>query len=218
MPLQSTVDNEAGAESTPMAVQSPEAAAGTRPFTEEEARRISAELMVAVPLSDTGSRPGPNGHSVHYMEGWRVILQANKIFGFDGWSTQIIRVDVRDVSEVSEQQRYSATVSVQVRVTVRGGAMREDCGSGTALNMYTKGEAITKAEKDGTTDATKRALKNFGNALGLSLYSRQYTSNDRGSFPSYRAGDKRMHPYSNNSSNAANNSGKFGPGTYSEYR
>lgn len=218
MALQRTVDDDdAGAVSTPPSVQSSETTVGLRPFTKEEAQKINTELMTAVSLSDTSSRPGPNGQSVHYMEGWRVILKANKIFGFDGWSIRVVHVDVRDVSESSEQQGYSATVSAQVCVTVRGGAMREDRGSGTAQSMRTKGEAITRAEKDAVTDAIKRALKNFGNALGLSLYSRQYTNSARGSFPPYHAGDKRMYPYSNGNNNNSNNN-KFGSGAYSEYR
>ena len=224
MPLQPAADDDdAVAVPMPLCAQSSETPAVglQQPFTEDQTRKIAAQLMVGVPLSETGSRPGPNGQSVHYMEGWRVILEANKIFGFDGWSTQIVHTDVRDVTEMSEQQqqqRYSATVSVQIRVTVRGGVTREDRGSGTSQNMYTKGEAITKAEKDAVTDATKRALKNFGNALGLSLYNRQYTNNDRGSFPRYHAGDKRTYPYNNNSIDNNNSSSKFGPGAYSQYR
>jgi len=36
------------------------------------------------------ARPGPNGKRIYYMEGWKVINEANRIFGYDGWSQKVI--------------------------------------------------------------------------------------------------------------------------------
>lgn len=117
-------------------------------------------------------RPGPSGMRITYIEGWKVIHDANQIFGFNGWSSRILSLDVRFVDE--QRSRYNACVSATVRVTLRDGTMREDRGGGIAENMRSKGEAVLKAEKEAITDATKRALKNFGLRLGLSLYNRQH--------------------------------------------
>ena len=42
-----------------------------------------------------------DGISLHYLEGWHVMAEANRIFGFDGWdreSVASLRVDQADRS------------------------------------------------------------------------------------------------------------------------
>lgn len=41
-------------------------------------------------------------------------------------------------------------------------------------NGKTKAQVFEKAKKEGTTDALKRALRNFGNVLGNCLYDKEY--------------------------------------------
>lgn len=41
-------------------------------------------------------------------------------------------------------------------------------------NGKTKAQVFEKAKKEGTTDALKRALRNFGNILGNCLYDKEY--------------------------------------------
>ena len=31
-----------------------------------------------------------NGRELHYLEGWYAISEANRIFGFDGWSRETV--------------------------------------------------------------------------------------------------------------------------------
>lgn len=88
-------------------------------------------------------------------------------------SCAVVRLDIRLVEQTSPG-RHSACVSATVRVTLRDGTMHEDCGGGTADNMRSKGDAIIKAEKEAVTDARKRALKQFGPRLGLSLYDKEH--------------------------------------------
>lgn len=145
---------------------------GSDPFSEDEERNIRQKLDIGLSRDETQQRPGPGGVRLTYIEGWRVIHDANQIFGFNGWSSTIMALDVRYVDEV--QGRFSACVSATVRITLRDGCTREDRGGGVADNMRSKGDAILKAEKEAVTDATKRALKNFGLRLGLSLYDRQH--------------------------------------------
>eukprot|EP00965_Chrysotila_dentata_P031506 1050581-Pleurochrysis_carterae.AAC.1 len=42
-------------------------------------------------------REGGGAGKVPYMEGWRVIDKAQRIFGFDGWSSKILELRVREV-------------------------------------------------------------------------------------------------------------------------
>ena len=52
-------------------------------------------------------------------------------------------------------------------------------GYGTSINQSDKGTAIEKAKKEAVTDAMKRALRLFGNGLGLTIYDKQYISDIR---------------------------------------
>ena len=47
-------------------------------------------------------------------------------------------------------------------------------GYGQVTNGPGKAAAFEKAKKEGTTDGLKRALRNFGNLLGMCLYDKDY--------------------------------------------
>lgn len=145
---------------------------GSDPFSADEERSICQKLDVGLSRQETMQRPGPGGSRLTYIEGWKVIHDANQIFGFNGWSSQVVSLDLRFVDEANH--RFSACVCATVRITLRDGAYREDRGGGSSDNLRSKGDAILKAEKEAVTDATKRALKNFGLRLGLSLYDKQH--------------------------------------------
>ena len=97
-----------------------------------------------------------------YVEGWHVLDEANRIFGFDGGScetleTTCIRAEPREVTYIA-----------RVRVTV-GDVIREGTGAGTS-NQTNVSKNHENAIKEAETDARKRALMTFGNQFGLSLY------------------------------------------------
>lgn len=146
---------------------------GENPFTGSETMAIADQLHIPLARSETCTRPGPGGARLTYIEGWKVIQQANLIFGFNGWSSKVLSIDLRYLEETAAK-RYNCCVCATVRITLRDGAMREDRGGGVCEGMRSKGDALLKAEKEAVTDATKRALKNFGLRLGLSLYDRQH--------------------------------------------
>ena len=50
----------------------------------------------------------------------------------------------------------------------------QDIGYGHIENCKGKAAAFEKAKKEGTTDALKRALRNFGNLLGNCIYDKDY--------------------------------------------
>jgi hypothetical protein len=108
-----------------------------------------------------------------YVEGWHVIAEANRIFGYDAWDRQTITTHCV-WSGMANKQNAAAYIA-KVRVAVRAGAItiiREGCGSGEAKAL-TPGEAHELAVKAAETDATKRALATFGNPFGLVLYDRE---------------------------------------------
>jgi DNA recombination protein Rad52 len=108
-----------------------------------------------------------------YVEGWHVIAEANRIFGYDAWDRHTL--STRCVWSDSANQHYAAAYIAKVRIAVRAGPLtitREGCGSGEA-KAPTPGEAHELALKAAETDATKRALATFGNPFGLALYDRE---------------------------------------------
>lgn len=52
----------------------------------------------------------------------------------------------------------------------------QDLGYGHIENCKGKAAAFEKAKKEATTDALKRALRNFGNVLGNCIYDKDYIS------------------------------------------
>ncbi|MGI9569523.1 MAG: Rad52/Rad22 family DNA repair protein, partial [Desulfobulbia bacterium] len=112
-----------------------------------------------------------NGTVIHYLVGWHVIAEANRIFGFDGWDRET--VDVSCVYSKANGSTYCAAYTSRIRIRVREGikeTIREGSGAGEAT-ASSPGQAHEFALKAAETDATKRALMTFGNPFGLSLYA-----------------------------------------------
>ena len=147
-----------------------------RPFTSEENTEIQAKLDRKLDTSDIAYRPS-NGGTVAYLEGWRAISHANDVFGFNGWSSEIIALstDFLDVDESTG--KVSLGMSCIVRVWLRDGSFHEDVGYGICEGMRGKGAAFEKARKESVTDAVKRALRVFGDRLGNCAYDREFLKN-----------------------------------------
>jgi hypothetical protein len=114
-----------------------------------------------------------NGADLHYVEGWHVIAEANRIFGYDAWDRRTLAS--RCVWSGAGGAYHEAAYIAKVRVSVRAGnvtIVREGSGSGEA-KAPSPGQAHELALKGAETDATKRALATFGNPFGLALYDRE---------------------------------------------
>ena len=89
---------------------------------------IQQRLDAGVPADKLAQRSGAGGQKVTYMEGAAVIETANEIFGFRGWSSNVIDVSV-DFSDQDAKGQWSIGVTAIVRVTVGDGvAYHEDLG------------------------------------------------------------------------------------------
>ena len=111
-----------------------------------------------------------NGRELTYLEGWYAISEANRIFGFDGWSRETI--ESRSVLARENRGNFLAVYTAKVRITVRAAGttiVREGHGSGEGHGT-SPGEVHDIALKAAETDATKRALATFGKPFGLELY------------------------------------------------
>src|SRR5512146_3258985 len=114
-----------------------------------------------------------NGADLHYVEGWHVIAEANRIFGYDAWDRRTLASHC--VWSGPSGANHGAAYTAKVRVSVRAGditIVREGSGTGEG-RASTPGQAHELALKGAETDATKRALATFGNPFGLALYDRE---------------------------------------------
>src|SRR5262245_61844537 len=111
-----------------------------------------------------------NGRELSYIEGWYAISEANRIFGFDGWSRET--AETRCVLTRENRGSFIAVYTARVRISVHADGItiiREGHGSGEGRGP-SPGEVHDTALKAAETDATKRALATFGRPFGLELY------------------------------------------------
>jgi hypothetical protein len=139
------------------------------------------------------------------MEGWVVISEANRIFGFDGWQRQTLfsrciaqaerLIGARGTGR-EQKNGWGVTYIARVRITVcvggQGLLIREGTGAGHGIDADL-GLAHESAIKEAETDAMKRALMTFGNPFGLALYDKsQRQVSGNAPLPSQASGSHRM--------------------------
>ena len=131
-------------------------------FTEKQTKALTAKLSA----KNVRTRDH-KGKRLAYLEGWHVIAEANRIFGFDAWDRETVATQC--VWKGTRQGREGCAYIARVRIRVRVGEVvisREGHGSGHGWAVL-PGEAHESAIKEAVTDASKRALAAFGNPFGL---------------------------------------------------
>lgn len=145
------------------------------PFSPRQLEELAAPLSQAVVKTREQS-----GRTLHYIEGWWAIQEANRIFGFGAWDQEILNVKC-----VSERERtvgrtakkgWGVSYIISIRVTVNG-VKREGVGAGHGIDVDL-GIAHESAVKEAATDGLKRALMTFGNQFGLALYDKEQRNVD----------------------------------------
>lgn len=146
-------------------------------FSEQQKKDLAANLSAANVKTRSQS-----GRNLSFVEGWHVIAEANRIFGFDGWTSETVsNVLVSEKSREIGQSKtpgFGVTYMARVRITVHAGdrqIIREGTGTGHGIDRDL-GQAHESAAKESETDARKRALMTFGNPFGLALYDKEQTN------------------------------------------
>jgi len=137
-------------------------------FTDEQKRALQAPLDPKHVVKPSGNF-GPKGD---YLEGWHVINEMNRVFGFDGGSYRIeLTRDALEQGQDSKgQPQWQAAYTCVCTLTV-GEVVRQDVGFGSGFAKAI-GDAIEGATKEAATDALKRCARTFGNVFGLALYDK----------------------------------------------
>jgi DNA repair and recombination protein RAD52 len=143
------------------------------PFTQEAKQALGAKLDAS-----HVKKRAQAGRQLSYIEGWFAISEANRIFGFDGWTRET--VELKQVAEPSQNEKGNWVVGymARVRITV-GDVVRDGCGFGSGIDKDL-GRAHESALKEAETDAMKRALMTFGNPFGLALYDKEQANVENG--------------------------------------
>lgn len=126
------------------------------------------KTALEAPLNRQFVKPPAPGKYGDYVEGWHCIAEANRIFGFDGWTRETTLTLLGEPRSVDGKWRVE--YMARVRITA-GGVVRDGCGFGQGIDKDV-GQAHESALKEAETDATKRSLMTFGNAFGLALYDK----------------------------------------------
>lgn len=144
-------------------------------FTEQQKALLDKPLSAANVRSRTQA-----GRTLSYIEGWFAIAEANRIFGFDGWTSEtisttcIVEKERKIGKPPNQRDGWAVSYNAKVRVVVFAGdtiVTREGVGTGHGIDVDL-GLAHESAIKESETDARKRALMTFGNQMGLALYDR----------------------------------------------
>ena len=135
------------------------------------------ELKKGLPQAHVKTRK-QSGVTLSYIEGWKAIEEANRIFGFDCWMRETL-----EIRQVAEGQRkignpprdgFGVSYIAKARITAFAGdcqVIREGVGAGHGIDIDL-GKAHESAIKEAETDAMKRALMTFGWPFGLALYDK----------------------------------------------
>lgn len=130
---------------------------------------VVRELVKPLDRSHVATRE-KGGAQLSYVEGWHVIAEANRIFGFDGWTRELVDLVENTPPTTNQKGNFIVSFRAKVRVTASG-IVREGTGfgSGIARDIH---DAYESAVKEAETDAMKRAFMTFGNPFGLALYDK----------------------------------------------
>ncbi|MTH96544.1 RAD52 family DNA repair protein [Roseibium sp. RKSG952] len=138
-------------------------------FTSEQTAKLQKKLDPS-----NVARRKKAGQTLSYVEGWYCEATANEIFGFDGWTTEVVAL----AENTQPTQNHNGNWVVSFRCTVRitaGGCVRDGVGFGSGASKDIH-DAYELAIKEAQTDAEKRALKTFGNRFGLALYDKTHAN------------------------------------------
>jgi hypothetical protein len=112
------------------------------------------------------------GISLSYLEAWDVKAHLIRIFGFGGWSADVLKAELA-FEEQDEKKRWNVGYRVLMRLAINLSehdyATYTEAAVGSAT-LPQRGEAHDMAIKTAESDALKRAAINLGTQFGLSLY------------------------------------------------
>ena len=127
------------------------------------------------PLNESRvAKRGQAGRQLSYLEAWDVKAHLIRIFGFGGWSAEVLSADLA-FEDKNEKGQWNVGYKVILQLTVgdymKGGSVMYTEAAVGSATLPQRGEAHDMAIKTAESDALKRAAINLGTQFGLSLYN-----------------------------------------------
>jgi hypothetical protein len=146
-----------------------------RPLTFDQLTALMGDLRPARVSSRKGAGSGP---ALSYLEAWDVKATLIKVFGFGGFSSDIVDSKIERVMTKAEAGGNAAWVvmcSATIRLYIHqlGATYTETAVSSQSGSQI--GEVADFAMKTAESDALKRCAINLGTQFGLSLYNKGNT-------------------------------------------
>ena len=149
------------------------------PLTEEQLAILMKDIN-----PDRISKRSQGGRSLSYLEAWDVKATLIRLFGFGGFSSEVLEAKI--INERSEpfqdskgatKYKDAVSVMVTVRLTIHQlGAVYTETAASSQTGSQGFGDVADFAFKTAESDALKRAAIFLGTQFGLSLYKNGSTS------------------------------------------
>ena len=130
-------------------------------------------IELSKPLDPRRVTTGQSGplNGIKYLEGEDVIRTANRIFGYGGWSFELLNQPVCiENGEQGQNHTLYEVWAAHGRLSVFGGGSFADLGTNVRSGKGAGG--LEMAIKGSVTDCMKRCLRNYGDQFGLVLWDK----------------------------------------------
>jgi recombination DNA repair RAD52 pathway protein len=125
------------------------------------------QLLKPLNRTRVAKRAGGGGKQLSYLEAWDVKAHLIRIFGFGGFSADIVETAL--MFEEKGEKNWTVGYKVVLRLCIHAtGATYTEAAVGSSIG--TRADAHDNAVKNGASDAIKRCAINLGSQFGLSLY------------------------------------------------
>lgn len=128
------------------------------------------QLLKPLNPSRVAKRSGGGGMQLSYLEAWDVKAHLIRVFGFDGWSWDVLTADLV-FEDKTDKGNWNVGYKVIGRLIVHDGPVSFTEAAVGSATLGQRGEAHDMAVKTAESDALKRAAINLGTQFGLSLYN-----------------------------------------------
>lgn len=123
------------------------------------------------PLNDTRvAKRGQAGRQLSYLEAWDVKAHLIRIFGFGGWSADVLESNLA-FEDKNEKGQWNVGYKVVLQLSIPSLLCTYTEAAVGSATLPQRGEAHDMAIKTAESDALKRAAINLGTQFGLSLYN-----------------------------------------------
>lgn len=142
-------------------------------MTQEQREKVNARLSEKLDPAAIRERKGRGKTSLSYVEGHYVIRRLNEIFGFGGWSDDVIEVvQLADLHRTDSEGRPKVEPQFRATVALNVSGLRPDGRDWSTTDVGYGGGDHEKGVKEAVTDALKRCARKLGDGFGLALYEK----------------------------------------------